>query len=92
MSALHWDGSAFTPVTIPFSTVNNLSVNAISGSSANDIWVVGQTVTAGYHNRQFTSVVLHYDGSSWSQVTVPDNSGINDLDAVSATDAVWPSR
>jgi hypothetical protein len=49
--------------------------------------VVGETVTPGYHNRQFTSVIMHYNGSSWAQVTAPDNSGLTDVDAVSATDA-----
>ena len=44
-------------------------------------------MTPGYHNRQFTSVIMHYNGSSWTQVTAPDNSGLLDVDAVSATDA-----
>jgi len=87
VAALNWNGSTWSQVATPFSTVNNLSVNAISGSSASDIWVVGQTVTPGYRNRQFTSVILHYNGSSWTQVTSPDHSGIADVDAVSPTDA-----
>ena len=86
-TALQWNGSTWTQAGTPVSTANNLSVNAISGSSASDIWVVGQTVTPGYHNRQFTSVIMHYNGSAWTQVTSPDNSGLMDVDAVSPTDA-----
>src|ERR1022692_828390 len=74
-------------VATPVSTVNDLSINAIAGSSASDIWAVGQTVTAGYHNRQFTSVVMHYNGSAWTQVAVPDNSGLLDVAALSPTGA-----
>jgi len=86
-TALQWNGGTWTQAATPVSTANNLSINAISGSSASDIWVVGQTVTPGYHNRQFTSVIMHYNGSAWSQVTSPDNSGLMDVDAVSPTDA-----
>jgi hypothetical protein len=87
VTAVNWNGSSWTAAATPVSTGNNLTVNAISGSSASDIWVAGQTVTPGYHNRQFTSVLLHYNGSSWSQLTAPDNSGLLDVDAVSPTDA-----
>jgi hypothetical protein len=86
-TALHWNGTAWTQVATPVSTVNQLSINAISGSSASDIWAAGQTVTAGYHNRQFTSVLMHYNGSAWTQVAVPDNSGLLDVAALSPTDA-----
>ena len=85
--AENWDGSTWTSVATPVSTANDLSINAISGTSASNIWVVGQTVTPGYHNRQFTSVLMHYDGSSWTQMTAPDNSGLLDVDAVSSSDA-----
>jgi hypothetical protein len=86
-TALNWNGTTWTPVATPVSTTENLSVNAISGTSASDIWVVGETVTPGYRDRQFTSVIMHYNGSSWTQMTAPDNSGLLDVDAVSPTDA-----
>jgi hypothetical protein len=86
-TALNWNGSSWTQVATPVSTDEDLSINAISGDSASDIWVVGQTETPGYRDRQFTSVIMHYNGSSWTQVTSPDNSGLMDVDAVSPTDA-----
>ncbi|MGO9752083.1 MAG: hypothetical protein ACLP8S_04135 [Solirubrobacteraceae bacterium] len=85
--ALLWNGSTWTVAPTPISTTNDLTINAISGSSASDIWVVGETVTPGYHNRQFTSVIMHYNGSSWTQASVPDQSGLLDVDALSPTDA-----
>ena len=87
VAAVNWNGTSWTSATTPVSTTNNVNVNAISGSSGSDIWVVGQTVTPGYHNRHFTSLILHYNGSSWTQMAAPDNSGLMDVDAVSPTDA-----
>jgi hypothetical protein len=86
-TAVNWNGTIWTPVATPVSTTNDLSINAISGTSASDIWVVGQTATPGYHNRQFTSVLMHYNGSSWAQMTAPDQSGLLDVDAVSPDNA-----
>ena len=53
---MQWNGSTWTQVPTPASTTAGLQVNAISGSSAGDIWVAGLAQTGGYHNRQFTSV------------------------------------
>jgi hypothetical protein len=87
VGAVNWNGSTWTQVATPFSTTVNLTVNAISGDSASDIWVVGETATRGYTGGTRTSVILHYNGSAWTQMTAPDNSGLLDVDAVSPTDA-----
>ncbi len=86
-TAVQWNGSAWSEVPTPISTTNSLSINAISGSSASDIWVVGETTTGGYRDRQFASVIMHYDGARWSLSTVPDSSGLISVDAVSPSDA-----
>ncbi len=87
VAAVNWNGSTWTQVATPFTTTVNLTVNAISGDSASDIWVVGETATRGYTGGTRTSVILHYNGSAWTQMTAPDNSGLLDVDAVSPTDA-----
>jgi hypothetical protein len=87
VGAVNWNGSTWTQVATPFSTTVNLTVNAISGDSASDIWIVGETATRGYTGGTRTSVILHYNGSAWTQMTAPDNSGLLDVDAVSPTDA-----
>ena len=87
VAAVNWNGSTWTQAATPLDTTANLTVNAISGDSAGDIWVVGETATRGYTGGTRTSVLLHYNGSAWSQVTVPDSSGLLDVDAVSPTDA-----
>jgi hypothetical protein len=86
-TAVQWNGTSWTEVATPISTTNSLTINAISGSSPSDIWVVGETSTSGYRNRQVTSVIMHYNGASWSLSTVPDNTGLISVDAVSPSDA-----
>ena len=87
VAAEQWNGAAWTTVDTGFSTTNNLDVAAISGSSSTDVWVVGETTTSGYTNRQFTSVALHYNGSNWSQIPVPDGSGLVDVFSLSPSSA-----
>jgi hypothetical protein len=86
-TAAHWDGTSWTPVSTGFSTPLSLVLNTITGSSPNDIWVAGQVHSSGYHNRVVHSMLLHYDGTSWSQVAVPDTRGVADLAAISTTNA-----
>jgi hypothetical protein len=87
VAAVNWNGSTWTQAATPLDTTANLTVNAISGDSASDIWIVGETATRGYTGGTRTSVLLHYNGSAWSQVAVPDSSGLLDVDAISPTDA-----
>ncbi len=58
---LHWNGGAWTrdlSATLP------MPLNAVTGSSAADVWVVGGGGIGG------TTDALHWDGSSWSRVMV----------------------
>jgi hypothetical protein len=87
-SATHWNGSAWTSFTTPVLSTLNLTMNAISGSSGHDVWAAGQARSSGYHNTVRQSVLVHYDGTSWTQVTVPDTKGLLDVAALSPTD-VW---
>jgi hypothetical protein len=87
VAAVNWNGTTWTQVATPFSTTAGLTVNALSGDSASDIWVVGETATRGYTGGTRTSVILHYNGSAWTQMTAPDNSGLLDVDALTPADA-----
>lgn len=86
-TATQWNGTSWTQVATPFSTSLVLTMNAISGSSPSDIWAAGTAQSEGWRNRVTQSVLLHYNGTSWSQVTVPDNDGITDVAAISPTNA-----
>lgn len=61
----HFDGAGFVEHTSG-TTATLFGVMALSRS---DVWAVGGTV--GATAQEPNDVVLHYDGSSWSQVTLP---------------------
>jgi hypothetical protein len=89
---LHWNGTAWKHVASPdpagSGTTNQLNgVSAVSGSSA---WAVGYDDNASAPR----TLVLHWNGISWSTVRSPDqgtSATENELNAVSAESAsdVW---
>lgn len=60
-------------------------VYGVSAQSPSDVWAVGTFKNA----TSFRALVLHWNGSSWQQVTAPSPGGRNDtrLTSVSATSA-----
>jgi hypothetical protein len=71
--ALHFDGAAWQPVTLP--TFNIL--NAIWGSGPDDIWAAGED-----------GAMIHYDGGSWSRAEMRSFERLTDVRGSSADD-VW---
>lgn len=69
---LHWDGK-----TLSESLRTMLDVTDIWGASRNDLWVIGNSRT-----------FQHYDGKSWSGVTVPSGKDYRGIWGISARD-VW---
>jgi len=62
---VHWNGTQWTPAgpILPSSSY----MNAISISSANDGWAIGQVYVSSY----WQGTMYHYDGVSWQQVSNP---------------------
>jgi hypothetical protein len=99
----HYDGTSWSVVSSP----NQLNVNsavtsnellAVSADSANDVWAVGTYEDLDSSDNPIAqTLVEHYDGTSWSVVSSPNqlnvNSAVtsNELLAVSADSAndVW---
>jgi hypothetical protein len=82
--AYHWDGAAWTrtPTPDPAGSALTNELGAVAAAAANDVWAVG-----GDGNYPEVSLVLHWNGSTWRQVKVPD---IGLLDAVTvAPGRVW---
>ncbi|MCB9680116.1 MAG: hypothetical protein H6733_01470 [Alphaproteobacteria bacterium] len=76
-SMYHWDGSAWSEVTLPEAAANLRALYKVWGSSASDVWVVG---TDG--------ALLHYDGSAWSMATSPTDRTLFTVHGT-ASDDVW---
>jgi hypothetical protein len=79
----HWDGTRWSIVPAPSAALGVLE--SVSATSASDVWAVGARQQDG------AMVALHFDGSSWTLVTVPTppntSGGLFGVKALSATDA-----
>lgn len=76
---IHWNGKAWKRVPSPNPTTRmtssanfNDTLAAVAGSSARNVWAVGQYYVAANGTRGSRSLVLHWDGSSWKQILTPD--------------------
>jgi hypothetical protein len=87
---LHWDGAAWGIVPSPSpGTAGHNELEAVSASSANDVWAVGSHSNSGSYSQ---ALVEHWDGTSWSVIpaaSVPgENSGLFGVVALAPND-VW---
>jgi hypothetical protein len=94
-----WNGTTWTRVTVPLPQNDNLASNldAISADSADDVWIVGtyelEVTSSDYADETYS---LHWNGSSWSIVSMPLEPGtnpdfeyvLNSVEAISPTN-VW---
>jgi len=84
----HWDGTSWS--VIPSANVpgSNNELYSVVALGPNNVWAVGYWGNAA---SGFSTLVEHWNGSSWSIVASPNPSGNNFLSAVSATGAndIW---
>jgi hypothetical protein len=88
----HWDGSAWKQVASPDpgGPGHDNYLTAVSATSASDAWAVGE-----YSNGTVDRTLIeHWDGTTWAQVTSPNAGGptdSNDLFGVAASSpsAAW---
>jgi hypothetical protein len=87
--AMHWNGSQWTAVPTPSPGTRNNWVTAVDGTGPADVWAVGYTLDLPYGNRFRQSLVMHYDGGTWTQVPSPNNGStyLYDVAALTAGDA-----
>jgi len=88
--AEHFNGTTWTTTSLPITTtLPDLDMTSISGSSPSDIWAAGTAFQEGLH-RDNSPVLEHFNGTSWSNVSVPVSSptgGLTDVVDISPTDA-----
>jgi hypothetical protein len=70
---LHWDGSAWSPVSRGI----NADLRGVWGSASTDVWAVG-----------WSGTILHWDGSAWSPVSRVTNDFLLGVWGSARTD-VW---
>ncbi len=79
---LHWNGKAWSRVTQPSVLTSAGGLSAIKAVNAKDVWAVGSTGSASGTTH---TLLLHWNGSAWSQVTTPGSVKDGVLTAVTAT-------
>jgi hypothetical protein len=72
-----WNGTTWTRVTypLPAEAETDTTLNAISASGPDDVWIVGGYLDAA--NESNETFALHWNGSAWSDVSMPLVSGSN---------------
>jgi hypothetical protein len=97
--AEHWNGTTWSALTLPLPTSTGFptTLNAISASGPDNVWIVGTyMVQVSSTNLRYETYSLHFNGTSWSIAPMPLVSGsdsalvyvINSIVANSPTD-VW---
>jgi hypothetical protein len=86
--ALHWTGAAWTIVATPNVGAGDNTLYGVTTVAANNVWAVGSTVT-GQNLR--ATLILHWDGTTWTVVPSPNLGSFNELFAVAARTAndIW---
>jgi len=86
---LHWNGTAWSKVASPSRGPTNV-VYGVTTISAADAWAVGNYCTTNMCTIQ-PGLLLHWNGTAWSKVTIPQPGPVNVLYSVTATSAtdVW---
>jgi len=87
---LQWNGTSWPRVPSPDSGPGANVLTAVSAVSGTDAWAVGDSqLNAG--SGPLRSLILHWDGTAWSQVSSPSagpaSNVLNGVSADSATDA-----
>jgi len=66
----HFDGSAWSVVSTPETESNGVVLTAVTASSANDVWAVGDSTDEATESVQ--TLVEHFDGTRWTIVPSPN--------------------
>jgi len=91
----HWNGRAWQVAALPAVSQFTTELYSVSGTSANDIWAVGdqETAASGAYIPEVT-LIMHWDGTSWTRVPSPNPTAfVNRLVVVAAfaLNDVWAS-
>lgn len=78
----HWNGSAWSVVPSPDPGTAGNFLTGVAALSANNVWAVGYYSSPGTID---LTLILHWDGTSWSVVSSPNPGASNNvLDGIAA--------
>lgn len=73
MLAEHWNGTAWSQTPTPNIIRVDEILDAVSASSATDVWAVGSQNPTGVKHTD--PIAAHYDGTTWTIVPTPATTG-----------------
>jgi serine/threonine protein kinase len=79
----HWDGTAWTQVPSPHTSIGS-QLTGVSAVSPTNAWAVGYTFTA---HGPLHSLIEHWDGTAWTRVPSPSGGDLLSVAATSPTNA-----
>jgi hypothetical protein len=88
---MHWSSGQWVDSAVPPIDASSTELTSVRAVSTNDVWAVGSQLR---NDGKRASLVLHWDGAGWQQVTVPDagaaaeNETLASVAARTSTD-VW---
>jgi hypothetical protein len=90
--AMHFDGTSWTQSPTPSPGTRDNILTSVAGSAPNDVWAVGYFLNLPYGNRLRQPLILHWNGTTWSQVPAPapaagQTTFVYDVSVSSPTDA-----
>ncbi len=74
---VHWNGTAWIQVVAPTIEPYDNALTTVSARAANDVWAAGQYYTS--NNSGARTVILHWDGTSWTVVPSPNPASTYNL-------------
>jgi hypothetical protein len=72
----HWNGGGWLAVTSPNNGTNYNWLEGVEAVAVNNIWAVGYYIGSG---AVYKTLVVHWDGSSWSIVNSPNAGTTHDV-------------
>ncbi|MEU6128889.1 hypothetical protein ABZ805_06920 [Saccharopolyspora sp. NPDC047091] len=76
--AMHWDGTAWTEVPVPevpLDEYESVALTQVQALAADDVWATGDINDASGGALVAESLLLHWDGTAWSRVESPQDTG-----------------
>jgi hypothetical protein len=84
---LHWNGSAWSLVTVPNTGGEGSRLNSITALSGHDVWAVGET---GETDGSILTFAARFNGTTWAIQPTPDPGQVGNLISNSLLAAASP--
>jgi hypothetical protein len=87
----HWDGTQWSYYDTGLNATQAPVLTSVDAIAPNDVWAVGYQ-NGVYPNTEVQAIAIHWDGATWTQASIPQYGGGNNMlygVAAIAHDNVW---